>query len=80
MNSSDMREANLESEINLQLNPKSPGFTKIISDIYAHIDTFDSGLGDSESSIYGIAITEKYLRIVVKDDYLRRISAYCKES
>ena len=80
MNASDMREANLEGEMNLQLNPKSSGFTKIISDIYAHIDTFDPDLDNSESSIYGIAITEEYLRIVVKDDYLPRICAYCKES
>ena len=64
----------------MQLNPKYFGFTKIISDIYADIDTFDPDLGNSESSIYGIAITEEYLRIVVKDDYLPRISAYCKES
>lgn len=62
MNTSEMQEANLESEINLQLNPQSSGFTEIISDIYAHIDTFDSNLDNSESSIYGILITEKYLK------------------
>ena len=32
-----MRKENLENEINLQLNPKSNGFTKIISSIYMTI-------------------------------------------
>lgn len=36
-----MRKENLENEINLQLNPKSNGFTKIISSIYMTIELFD---------------------------------------
>ena len=74
-----MRKKNLESEIDLQLNPQSRGFTKIISDIYAHIGTFDPDLENFESSVYGIKISEEYLRMIVEYDYLPGIIDYCKK-
>ena len=54
---SNMREKNLESEMNLQLNPQSTGFTEIISSIYAAIDLFDPDIDvdDPELIMYGMS-------------------------
>lgn len=46
MDASAIRKANFENEINLQLNPKSQGFTTITSSIYAAIDLFDSDVDE----------------------------------
>ena len=86
MKASKMREENLESEMDLQLNPQSPGFTKIISSIYMTIDLFDPDitldmnlkLKDPELIVYGIS--EEFLRLHLKDNFLPRIRAYCKKS
>lgn len=92
MKASKMREENLEaeaflpeaSEMDFQLNPQSPGFTKIISSIDTTIDLFDPDLtldmNLKHPELIGYGISEEFLRLDLKDNFLPRIRAYCKES
>jgi hypothetical protein len=81
---SEMREENLENEIDFQLNPKSRGFTEIISSIYMTIDLFDPevtldmNLKHPELIWYGIS--EEFLRLDLKNNFLPRIYKYWKKS
>ena len=56
------------SEIGFQLNPQSSGFSKILSSI-------DNGI-----DLFGYGISEEFLILGLKDNFLPRISEYCKKS
>ena len=75
MKLSKIQKENLENEINLQLNPKSRGFTEIIASLDAAADLFDPDLEDDESSGYGIS--EGVLKRFVGEVVLPRIKQYC---
>jgi hypothetical protein len=72
------------SEMDFQLNPQSPGFTKIISSIDTTIDLFDPDItldmNLKHPELIGYGISEEFLRLDLKDNFLPRISAYCKKS
>ena len=74
----------MSSEIDFQLNPKSVGFTKIIGSIYASIDLFDPDItldmNLKHPELIGYGISEEFLRLDIKDNFLPIISEYCKES
>ena len=94
LKASKMRKENLEAEacgiltksneIDFQLNPESRGFTKIISSLHALINlcepdiTLDMNLKHPE--LIGYGISEEFLRLRIKDNFLPRIYEYCKES
>jgi hypothetical protein len=84
MKASKMREENLENEIDLQLNPQSRGFTKIISSIDTTIDLFDPDItldmNLKHPELIGYGISEEFLKLDLKDNFLPRICEYCKES
>jgi len=92
MKASKMREENLEaeaflpeaSEMDFQLNTQSTGFTKIISSIDTTIDLFDPDItldmNLKHSELIGYGISEEFLRLDLKDNFLPLIHAYCKES
>ena len=73
-----------ESDIDFQLNPQSVGFTEIIGSIYASIDLFDPDItldmNFMHPELIGYGISEEFLRLDLKDNFLPRIRAYCKES
>lgn len=72
LNAVDMRKANLENEMNLQLNStKSWEFPEIISALYEAIGLLVPDLDDSDSNIY--AIHEEALRRYVKKTFLLEI-------
>jgi hypothetical protein len=81
---SEMRKENLENEIDFQLNHESPGFSEIISFIYMTIDLFDPDitldmdLKNPELIWYGMS--EEFLRLDLKNNFLPRIYKYCKKS
>ena len=72
------------NEINIQVNPKSCGFTRIISSLHSLIDicnpdvTFEMNLKYPELLFYGIS--EEYLRLTIKEDFLPQLEKYCKKS
>lgn len=89
-----MRQKNLEaeacalslkaSETDFQLNPQSLGFTKIIGSIYASIDLFDPDIdldmNLKHPELIGYGISEEFLRLRIKDNFLPQIYEYCQES
>lgn len=83
MNVSEMWEKNLATERDLP-NPKSRGFTKIISNIDMRIEIFDPevtldiNLKYPELVCYGMS--EEFFKLDLKNNYLPRISEYCKKS
>lgn len=72
------------NEIDIQLNPKSCGFTKIISYLHSLVDvcdpdvTLEMNLKQPELLWYGIS--EEYLRLRIEEYFLPKIKEYCKES
>ena len=72
------------NEINSQVNPKSCGFTKIISYLQSLLDTCDPdvtlemNLKQPELLWYGIS--EEYLRLRIKKYCLPQLEKYCKKS
>lgn len=81
---SKMREENLENEIDFQLNPESPGFSDIISDLNTTIDLFDPDItldmNLKHPELIGYGISKEILRRHLKNHYLPRIYEYCKKS
>ena len=69
------------NEINSQVNPKSCGFTKIISYLDSLVDvcdpdvTLEMNLEQPDLLLYGIS--EEYLRLLMKDDVLPQLEKYC---
>lgn len=94
LRSAKMWEENLEAEacgivtksneIDFQLNPEACGFTEVISDLHSLINlcdpdiTLEMNFKNPELLLYGIS--EEFLRLDLKDNYLPRIGEYCKES
>jgi hypothetical protein len=90
---SQMQKKNLEAEafgiftksneIDFQLNPESRGFSKIIYSLYYWLDvynpdiTLDMNLENPELIWYGMS--EEYLRLSIKDNFLPEIGKYSKE-
>jgi hypothetical protein len=74
----------MASEIDFQLNPPSVGFTKIIGSIYASIDLFDPDItldmNLKHPELIGYGISEEFLRLDIKDNFLPRIAEYWKKS
>jgi len=72
------------SEIGFQLNPQSSGFTEILSSIDSDIDLFDPDItldmNLKHPELIGYGISEEFLRLDLKDNFLPRIGEYCKES
>jgi hypothetical protein len=93
-NASKMRQKNFEteafgilpeaSEIDFQLNPQSRGFTKILSYIDNDIDLFnpdvDLDMNLKHPELNGYGISEEFLRLDLKDNFLSQIGDYGKES
>lgn len=71
-----IREENLESETNIQLESKSVGFTKLISSLYNMIELFDFDIEEDNKELLGYGISEKFLRLLIKEDYLLEIREY----
>ena len=72
------------TEINLQVNFKSEGFTKIISFLYSLTDLYDPDVtlemnfDEPELRLYGIS--EEYLRLMIESNFLPKLKEYCKKS
>ncbi len=72
------------AEINIQLNPESGGFTKIISNLHSWTNlcdpdiTLEMNLKQPELIAYGIS--EEFLRFTIEEDFLPQLEKYCKES
>ena len=70
------------TEINIHFNPKSYGFTEIISDLHSTIDactsevTLEMNLEYPELLWYGIS--EEYLILIIEEDFLPQLEKYCK--
>ena len=68
------------TEINIQVNPKSCGFTKIISYLHTLVDicdpnvTLEVNLKQPELLLYGIS--EEYLRLIIEEDFLPQLEKY----
>ena len=68
------------TEINIQVNPKSCGFTKIISYRHTLVDicdpnvTLEMNLKQPELLLYGIS--EEYLRLIIEEDFLPQLEKY----
>ena len=72
------------TEINIQVNPKSCGFTEIISYLHSLVDacdpdvTLEMNLKQPELLWYGIS--EEYLRLTIEKYFLPQLEKYCKKS
>ena len=72
------------TEINIQVNPKSCGFTEIISDLHSLVDacdpdvTLEMDLKHPELLFYGIS--EEFLRFTIEENFLPQLEKYCKKS
>ena len=72
------------NEIDIQFNPKSCGFTEIISDLHSLVDiwdpdvTLEMNLKQPELLYYGMS--EEYLRLEIEEYFLPELEKYCKES
>jgi hypothetical protein len=72
------------TEINIQFNPKSCGFTKIISYLHSLVDawnpdvTLEMNLKQPELLWYGIS--EEYLRLRMEKYFLPQLEKYCNKS
>ena len=72
------------TEINIQVNPKSCGFTKIISYLHSLVDacdpdvTLEMNLKQPELLWYGIS--EEYLRLRIEKYFLPELEKFCKKS
>ena len=72
------------AEINIQLNPESGGFIKIISNLHSWTNlcdpdiTLEMNLKQPELIAYGIS--EEFLRFTIEEDFLPQLEKYCKKS
>lgn len=71
------------NEIEIEINPNSKGFEKIISylddilNLYDPNITLEMNLENPELICYGIS--EEFLRDLLKDKFLKEIKTYCKK-
>ena len=86
---SNLRSARMWKEEKLEeeafvVNPKSCGFTEIISDLHSFVDacdpdvTLEMNLKNPELLWYGIS--EEYLRLRIEKYFLPQLEKYCKKS
>jgi hypothetical protein len=72
------------TEINIQLNPESGGFTKIISNLHSWTDLCDPDItlemNLKQPELIGYGISEEFLRFTIEEDFLPQLEKYCKES
>jgi hypothetical protein len=77
----DLNEIN---ELEIELNPKSFGFTNVLYYIDNYIDLVDSNISFDVNiknpELMGYGISEELFRIEMKDNFLPIIFEYCKES
>ena len=72
------------NKMDFQFNPKSYGFTEIISDLHSLVDicdpdvTLEMNLKQPELLYYGMS--EEYLRLEIEEYFLPQLEKYCKES
>lgn len=87
LNSSDIWIEKLEeedslksTEINIQINPKSYGFSEIISDLHSLIDLYNPDvtleMNLKEPELLGYGISEEYLRLTIEEDFLPQLKAF----
>jgi hypothetical protein len=72
------------NEIDVQLNPESLGFTKIISYLHSLVDTCDPDvtleMNLNHPDLIGYGISEEYLRLRIEEYFLPQLEKYCKKS
>ena len=72
------------TEINLQFNPKSYGFTKIISNLHLWTDLYDPDItlemNFKHPEFIDYGISEEFLRVIIEEDFLPQLEKYCKKS
>lgn len=72
------------TEINIQVNPKSCGFTKIISYLHSLVDLCDPDItlemNLKHPELIGYSISEEYLRLRIEEYFLPQLEKYCKKS
>jgi hypothetical protein len=72
------------NEIDVQLNPESRGFTKIISNLHSWTNLCDpditSEMNLKQPELIGYGISEEFLRFTIEEDFLPQLEKYCKES
>lgn len=72
------------TEINIQVNPKSCGFTKIISYLHSLIDVCDPDvtleMNLKQPELLWYEISEEYLRLRIEKYFLPQLEKYCKKS
>jgi hypothetical protein len=72
------------NEIDIQFNPKSCGFTKIISNLHSWTNlcepdiTLEMNLKEPE--LIGYGISEEFLRFIIEEDFLPQLEKYCNKS
>ena len=72
------------TEINIEIDPKSYGITKLISSLHSLVELYDPdvtlemNLKQPELVLYGIS--EEFIRFKVKKDFLPELKKYCKKS
>lgn len=72
------------NKIDFQLNPKSEGFTEIISNLHSWTNlcepdiTLEMNL--KHPNLIGYGISEEFLRIIIEEDFLPQLEKYYKES
>jgi hypothetical protein len=80
---SQMLSENFKNEIDFQLNPESRGFTKIINAIDSAIETLNPDvtldMNLESPDLIGYGISEEFLKIIIKNNFLPRIRKYCKK-
>ena len=72
------------TEINIQLNPESGGFIKIISNLHSWTNLCDPDItlemNLKQPELIGYGISEEFLRFTIEEDFLPQLEKYCKES
>jgi hypothetical protein len=72
------------NEIDIQLNPKSYGFTEIISYLHFLVDICDPDvtleMNLKHPELFGYGMSEEFLRSRIEEYFLPKIKEYCKES
>lgn len=83
MDASKMRKENFERKIDFQRKLQSPGFTKKISSLDKYLELFDLeidfDMNLKNPDLIGYGISKEFLRSKITDNFLPRISKYCRK-
>lgn len=75
---------NKSNEIDIEINPKSYKFTKIISDLHSSVDLCDPDVSLQMNLEYpeslSYALSEDFLRLIIENDILPKLKKYYKKS